>query len=38
MGLFPKIDVPAITAQLEAKFNELLAKLDQILQAIKETK
>ena len=36
MGLFPKIDVPAITAQLQAKFDQLLAKLDEILVAIKE--
>lgn len=43
MGLFPKIDVEAITATVEARFNELVdelralgVKLDAIAQAIRE--
>ena len=34
MGMFP--DVKQITAEVNAKFDQLLAKLEEILQAIKE--
>lgn len=39
MGLFPKINVEQIKADVNARFDQLLAKLDEILQELKkETK
>jgi hypothetical protein len=35
MGLFPKINVEQIKAEINGKFDQLLAKLDEILQAVK---
>lgn len=39
MALFPKINVEKITADLNARFEQLIAKLDEILLELKkETK
>ena len=38
MGLFPKIDVDGIRKELNAKFDQLITKLDEILIELKRPK
>jgi len=36
LSLFPKIDIPAIRAELQAKFDLIVARLDEIIAELRK--